>query len=226
MSWLSNALTSSIGRKIIMAVTGLFLCSFLVIHLIGNLQLFKNDGGVAFNIYSHFMGTNPLIRTIEWVLVAGFGFHIYEAIALTGKNRKARGGQGYVENRIEQNSPWASRNMGLLGTIILVFLLVHLYNFFWRARFGELDPDINNNDDLYTLVVSSFHQWWYVLLYVLAQVALCYHLIHGFKSAFQSLGLTHRKYTPLVTYVGYVFAVVVCAGFAAMPLYFFFFTQS
>lgn len=222
MSWLSNALTSSIGRKIIMAVTGLFLCSFLVIHLIGNLQLFKNDGGVAFNIYSHFMGTNPIIRTIEWVLVAGFGFHIYEAIALTGKNRKARGSQGYVEDRIGQNSPWASRNMGLLGTIILIFLLVHLYNFFWRARFGELDPDINNNDDLYTLVVSSFQQWWYVLLYVLAQVALCYHLIHGFKSAFQSLGLTHRKYTPLVTYVGYAFSVIVCAGFAAMPLYFFF----
>lgn len=222
MSWLSNALTSSIGRKIIMAVTGLFLCSFLVIHLVGNLQLFKNDGGAAFNIYSHFMGTNPIIRTIEWVLVAGFGFHIYEAIALTGKNRKARGGQGYVENRIEQNSPWASRNMGLLGSIILFFLIVHLYNFFWRARFGTLSPDINNNDDLYTLVVTSFREWWYVLLYVLAQVAICYHLIHGFKSAFQSLGLTHRKYTPLVTMIGYGFAIIVCAGFAAMPLYFFF----
>lgn len=222
MSWLSNALTSSIGRKIIMAVTGLFLCSFLVVHLVGNLQLFKNDGGAAFNIYSHFMGTNPLIRTLEIGLVLGFGFHIYEAIALTGKNKKARGGQGYVVNHIEQNSPWASRNMGLLGTIILIFLLVHLYNFFYRARFGELDPDINNNADLYTLVVSSFHQLWYVVLYVLAQVALCYHLIHGFKSAFQSLGLTHRKYTPLVTYVGYAFAVLVCAGFAAMPLYFYF----
>ncbi|RTQ45408.1 succinate dehydrogenase cytochrome b subunit [Hymenobacter gummosus] len=222
MSWLSNALTSSIGRKIIMAVTGLFLCSFLVIHLIGNLQLFKNDGGDAFNVYSHFMGTNPVIRTIEWVLVAGFVFHIYEAIALTGKNRKARGSQGYVENRIGQNSPWASRNMGLLGTVILFFLIVHLYNFFWRARFGTLDKDINNHDDLYTLVVTSFHEWWYVLLYVLAQVALCYHLIHGFKSAFQSLGLTHRKYTPFVTYLGYAFAVIVCAGFAAMPLYFFF----
>ncbi|RAK66111.1 succinate dehydrogenase cytochrome b subunit [Hymenobacter edaphi] len=222
MSWLSNALTSSIGRKIIMAVTGLFLCSFLVVHLVGNLQLFKNDGGAAFNIYSHFMGTNPIIRTLEFGLLFGFGFHIYEAFVLTGKNRKARGSQGYVANHIEQNSPWQSRNMGLLGTIILVFLLVHLYNFFYRARFGDLDPDINNNDDLYTLVVSSFHQWWYVLLYVLAQVALCYHLIHGFKSAFQSLGLTHRKYTPFVTYLGYAFSVLVCAGFAAMPLYFFF----
>jgi succinate dehydrogenase / fumarate reductase, cytochrome b subunit len=223
MSWLSNALTSSIGRKIIMAVTGLFLCSFLVVHLVGNLQLFKNDGGAAFNIYSHFMGTNPLIRTLEFVLLAGFGFHIYEAIALTGKNRKARGGQAYVEDRIQQNSPWQSRNMGLLGTVILFFLIVHLYNFFYRARFGDLDKDINSNDDLYKLVVTSFHVEWYVALYVLAQVALCYHLIHGFKSAFQSLGLTHRKYTPFVTFLGYGFSVIVCAAFAAMPLYFYFF---
>ncbi|WP_400191679.1 succinate dehydrogenase cytochrome b subunit [Hymenobacter sp. B81] len=222
MSWLSNALSSSIGRKIVMSITGLFLCSFLVIHLIGNLQLFKNDGGVAFNIYSHFMGTNPVIRTLELVLVAGFVFHIYEAIVLSGKNRAARGKQRYAVDHIEQNSPWASRNMGLLGTVILVFLIIHLYNFFWRARFGDLDKDINSNDDLYTLVVTSFHQWWYVLLYVLAQAALCYHLIHGFKSAFQTLGLTHRKYTPFLTYFGYAFAIIVCAGFAAMPLYFFF----
>ncbi|KAA9339122.1 succinate dehydrogenase cytochrome b subunit [Hymenobacter busanensis] len=222
MSWLSNALSSSIGRKIIMSITGLFLCSFLVIHLIGNLQLFKNDGGVAFNIYSHFMGTNPVIRTIEFVLLAGFVFHIYEAIALTGRNKAARGPQGYKVDNIGQNSPWQSRNMGLLGTIILIFLLVHLYNFFYRARFGDLDPDINSNDDLYTLVASSFKQWWYVLLYVLAQVALAYHLIHGFKSAFQTLGLTHRKYTPFITYFGYAFSIIVCAGFAAMPLYFFF----
>ncbi|GAA4381789.1 succinate dehydrogenase cytochrome b subunit [Hymenobacter koreensis] len=222
MSWLSNALSSSIGRKIIMSITGLFLCSFLVIHLIGNLQLFKNDGGVAFNIYSHFMGTNPVIRTVEWVLVAGFVFHIYESIMLTRRNKAARGSQGYAQNHNEQNSPWQSRNMGLLGTVILVFLLIHLYNFFYKARFGTLDPDINNNDDLYTLVVSSFHQLWYVVLYVLAQVALCYHLIHGFKSAFQTLGLTHRKYTPFITYFGYAFSILVCAGFAAMPLYFYF----
>lgn len=222
MSWLSKALSSSIGRKIIMAVTGLFLCSFLVVHLVGNLQLFKNDGGAAFNIYSHFMGTNPVIRTVEWVLVAGFVFHIYESILLTRRNKAARGARGYVVNHNEQNSPWQSRNMGLLGTIILIFLLVHLYNFFYRARFGELDPDINNNDDLYTLVVSSFQQWWYVLLYVLAQGALAFHLIHGFKSAWQTLGLTHRKYTPFITYFGYAFSIIVCAGFAAMPLYFFF----
>ncbi|AYA36959.1 succinate dehydrogenase [Hymenobacter oligotrophus] len=225
MSWLSKALTSSIGRKIVVAVTGLFLCSFLVVHLVGNLQLFKNDGGVAFNIYSHFMGTNPVIRVMEIVLVAGFVFHIYETYMLTARNKAARGAQGYVVNHNEQNSPWQSRNMGLLGTIILIFLLVHLYNFFYRARFGELDPDINNNDDLFTLVASSFKQWWYVVLYVAAQIALGFHLVHGFKSAFQTLGLTHRKYTPAITYAGYAFAILVAAGFAVMPLYFYFLTD-
>jgi len=224
MSWISKTFSSSIGRKIIMSLTGLFLCSFLVVHLIGNLQLFKNDDGVAFNIYSHFMGTNPVIRTVEWLLVLGFGFHIYESWLLARRNKTARG-TDYVVNHSEQNSRWQSRNMGLLGTIILIFLLVHLYNFFWRARFGDLDPDINNNADLYTLVVSSFHQWWYVALYVLAQVALCYHLLHGFRSSFQTLGLNHRKYTPAIQKIGYAFSVIVCLGFAIMPLYFFFFTN-
>ncbi|WP_324671582.1 succinate dehydrogenase cytochrome b subunit [Hymenobacter sp. GOD-10R] len=222
MSWISNTFSSSIGRKVVVAITGLFLCSFLVVHLIGNFQLFKNDGGAAFNIYSHFMGTNPVIRTVEWVLLLGFVFHIYESYTLAVRNRAARS-VGYVESRPSQNSPWYSRSMALLGTIILLFLLVHMYNFFYRARFGDLDPDINNNADLYTLVYSSFKQWWYVLLYVAAQVALCYHLIHGFRSGFQTLGLNHRKYTPLIRVIGYAFAILVCAGFAAMPLYFFFF---
>jgi succinate dehydrogenase / fumarate reductase cytochrome b subunit len=177
------------------------------------------------------MGTNPLIRTIEWVLVLGFGFHIYEALVLTRRNQGARP-QKYAVNHSEQNSEWTSRNMGILGSIILIFLLVHLYNFFWRARFaGDLlkmggeNPETRDYDNLYMAVVSSFHIWWYVLLYVAAQISLGYHLWHGFGSAFQTLGLNHRKYTPLIKAVGYGFSVIVAAGFAAMPLYFFLFTN-
>ena len=224
MSWFTKTFSSSIGRKIIMSLTGLFLCTFLVVHLIGNFQLFKNDDGVAFNVYSHFMGHNPVIRTIEWGLVLGFGFHIYEAALLSWRNKSARA-HGYVQWQAKQNSEWTSRNMGILGSIILVFLIVHLYNFFWRARFGTLDPDINKNDDLYKLVVSSFHQWWYVILYVAAQASLGYHLWHGFRSGFQTLGLNHRKYMPLIKNFGYAFAVIISAGFASMPLYFLFFTN-
>ncbi|WP_240540731.1 succinate dehydrogenase cytochrome b subunit [Hymenobacter montanus] len=213
-----------------MSISGLFLCTFLVVHVVGNLQLFKHDQGAAFNAYSHFMGTNPIIRTIEWVLVLGFGFHIYEAFALVRRNKAARG-HGYAQWKAEQNSEWTSRNMGLLGTIILIFLIVHLYNFFWRARFGGLEkiggdnPEISDYDNLYLAVVSSFHIWWYVLLYVAAQISLGYHLWHGFRSGFQTLGLNHRKYMPVIKYAGYVFSVVVSAAFASMPLYFYLFTN-
>lgn len=224
MSWFTKTFSSTIGRKVIMSITGLFLCSFLVVHLIGNLQLFKNDGGEAFNIYSEFMGHNPVIRTLELVLLAGFVFHIYDAWALTQRNKSARSVK-YAVNHLDQNSNWSSRNMGLLGTVILVFLIVHLYNFFWRARFGDLPTQTiegESVDNLYMVVVESFKIWWYVALYVIAMVALCFHLIHGFASAFQTLGLNHKKYTPAIKAIGYGFSVLVCAGFAAMPLYFFF----
>jgi succinate dehydrogenase / fumarate reductase, cytochrome b subunit len=223
MSWFTKTFSSTIGRKIVMSITGLFLCSFLVVHLIGNLQLFKDDGGNAFNIYSHFMGTNPIIRTMEFVLLAGFVFHIWDAIALTRRNKAARP-VAYAVNHSEQNSNWSSRNMGLLGTVILVFLIIHLYNFFIPTKTGELGPITIEGveyDNLYVKVVEAFQNPLYVALYVISMIALAFHLMHGFKSAFQTLGLNHKKYTPTIKAVGYAFSILVCLGFAAMPLYFF-----
>ncbi|RIJ42556.1 succinate dehydrogenase cytochrome b subunit [Pontibacter oryzae] len=222
MNWFTKTFSSTIGRKVIMSITGLFLCSFLVIHLIGNFQLFKDDGGLAFNVYSEFMGHNPIIRTLEIVLLLGFVFHIYDAFVLTRRNKTARPVE-YANTRPSENSTWSSRNMGLLGTVILVFLIIHLYNFFWRARFGDIPADADGVENLYMVVVESFQQWWYVLLYVVAMAALAFHLIHGFQSAFQTLGLTHKKYTPFIQAFGYAFSVLICLGFAIMPLYFFFF---
>jgi succinate dehydrogenase / fumarate reductase, cytochrome b subunit len=222
MNWFTKTFSSTIGRKIIMSITGLFLCSFLVVHLIGNLQLFKADGGEPFNIYSHFMANNVVIRTMEFVLVAGFLFHIYDAIVLTRRNKASRP-VGYVNSNPSENSTWSSRNMGLLGTIILVFLLIHLWNFFVPARFGGLEAVENTEyENMYAEVVNAFRNPLYVALYVISMVALAYHLIHGFQSAFQSLGLTHKKYTPFIQKFGYAFSIIVCLGFAAIPLYFFF----
>ncbi|MBK0402230.1 succinate dehydrogenase cytochrome b subunit [Adhaeribacter sp. BT258] len=225
MSWFAKTFSSTIGRKIVMSITGLFLCSFLVIHLIGNFQLFKDDGGAAFNVYSHFMGHNPVIRVLEFVLLAGFVFHIWDAVALTRRNKAARS-VGYAMNRPQDNSNWSSRNMGLLGTVILVFLIIHLYNFFLPTKTGGLDKVMVDGmmiDNLYIRVAESFKIWWYVALYVISMIALAYHLVHGFQSAFQTLGLNHKKYTPAIKTLGYVFSVLVCLGFASMPLYFFLF---
>jgi len=225
MNWFTKTFSSTIGRKIVMSVTGLFLCSFLVVHLIGNLQLFNNDGGAAFNIYSHFMANNMVIRVMEIVLVLGFLFHIYDAVVLTRKNKTARPVDYQVQHP-EENSTWSSRNMGLLGTVILVFLVIHLWNFFVPARFGGLEGVVIEDveyENLYLRVVESFQIWWYVALYVISMVALAYHLIHGFQSAFQTLGLSHKKYTPFIQQFGYAFSVIVCLGFAIIPLYFFFF---
>ena len=225
MNWFTKTFSSTIGRKIVMSVTGLFLCSFLIVHLLGNLQLFRNDGGEAFNLYSDFMAHNGIIRTMEWVLLAGFAFHIYDALVLSRRNQAARP-IGYQNNHPEENSSWSSRNMGLLGMVILVFLIIHLWNFLIPARFDGLEP-VNIKDveyeNLYAQVVYAFKQWWYVLIYVVGMIALAYHLIHGFQSAFQTLGLNHKKYTPFIQMFGYAFSVIVCLAFAAIPLYFFFF---
>jgi succinate dehydrogenase / fumarate reductase, cytochrome b subunit len=224
MSWFTKTFSSTIGRKFVMSVTGLFLCSFLVVHLIGNLQLFNDDGGKAFNIYSQFMGHNMLIRAMEIVLLLGFVFHIWDAVALTRRNKSARSVK-YAVNRLEENSNWSSRNMGLLGTVILVFLLIHLYNFFLPTKTGALDQVVIDGemvDDLYSHVVLAFQNPLYVLLYVVSMVALAYHLIHGFQSAFQTLGLNHKKYSPAIRGFGYIFSILVCLGFASMPVYFFF----
>ena len=225
MSWFTKTFSSTIGRKLVMSITGLFLCSFLVVHLIGNLQLFNDDGGQAFNIYSEFMGHNMLIRTMEFVLLAGFVFHIWDAVAITRRNQSARKVK-YAYNRPQENSNWSSRNMGLLGTVILVFLLIHLYSFFLPTKTGQLEQVLIDGelvDDLYSHVVLAFQNPLYVLLYVISMVALAYHLIHGFQSAFQTLGLNHKKYSPFIRSFGYIFSILVCLGFASMPVYFFLF---
>jgi len=218
-------LSSSLGRKFVMAVTGLFLISFLVVHLSGNLLLFKEDGGAAFNAYAHFMGTNEVIRVMEIVLFAGIIFHFAEGVSLVLKNRKARP-QRYAQ-KDPSGATWSSRWMGALGGIITVFLVLHLSDFFYKSRLATPEPgvielvDADGTRNLYAVVREAFAVSWYSGVYVVCMVGLAFHLVHGFRSAFQTLGLSHRGYALQVRRLGAAFAILVPLAFASMPIYFY-----
>jgi succinate dehydrogenase / fumarate reductase cytochrome b subunit len=216
---------SSLGRKYLMALSGLFLCTFLIVHCIGNLQLFKDDGGQAFNEYTYFMTHNPLIKIVSYVNYALILLHVIDGFMLLAANRRARP-QGYATVNQSKSSTWSSRNMGILGTLILTFLVIHMRTFWFEMHFGSM-PTINYEGseilykDMYLIVSEAFTQVWYVALYVVCMFALAFHLFHGFSSAFQTLGLNHHKYTPIIKGIGVgVFAIIIPALFAAMPLFF------
>ncbi|WKN43809.1 succinate dehydrogenase cytochrome b subunit [Tunicatimonas pelagia] len=223
MSWFSQALNSTIGKKVIMALTGLFLITFLIVHASGNTLLFRSDGGEAFNLYAEFMTTNPLIKAASIILYSGIILHVVYALVLSIRNKSARP-VGYSVANSSQNSSWKSRNMGVLGTIVLIFLIIHMRSFWYEMKFGEVPTMLVDGaevKDLYSIVTAAFTQWWYVLIYVLAMVGLGYHLAHGFWSAFQTLGLQHKKYSPFIKSAGLAFAIAVPLLFASMPIYLF-----
>ncbi len=202
-----------------MGLTGLFLISFLVVHCFLNCFIFIPDGGLTFNIGAHFMATNWIIRTMEIVLFIGIIWHIVQALRLTIENRKARPVKYAMENG-NANSKWYSRWMGLLGTLILIFLIVHLAHFWVVSRFtGIPTHDANGHEDLYAVMLEVFKNPGIVILYILSMFSLGYHLAHGFQSAFQTFGLNHPTYTPFIKKLGLAFSIVVPALFAAMPLY-------
>jgi succinate dehydrogenase / fumarate reductase, cytochrome b subunit len=219
---LQKAFTSSIGKKLLMGITGLFLISFLLVHCSINACMFMNDGGDLFNRAAHFMGTNWIIRTMEIVLFGGLLLHIVQGLLLWQQNSAKRPVK-YAVSAANENSKWYSRSMGLLGTILLMFLIVHLYHFWRESRFGDLPEITASNGDtvmnLYSEMQLVFANIWVVVLYVLAMISLGYHLLHGFSSAFQSLGLNHKKYTPLIKIAGIIFSILVPLLFAAMPVF-------
>lgn len=201
-----------------MSLTGLFLITFLIVHLIGNLQLLKDDNGMSFNIYAHFMASNPVIKAVAYLLYATFLVHIIWALLLTIHNRKSR---DHAYKVFRNSSGWASRNMGILGTFILIFLVIHLKDFWAVVMWGSLPTqtyDGSNYEDLYLIVAQAFSQGWYVALYVVSMALLAFHLWHGFASAFQTLGLNHIKYSPIIKFVGRLYAIVVPLLFAWIPI--------
>jgi succinate dehydrogenase / fumarate reductase, cytochrome b subunit len=272
-----SAFSSSIIKKVWMALTGLFLCTFLVGHLAGNMQLILKtgeEGRRAFNEYAYFMGHNPFIKVLSYVTYFSIIFHAVQGIYLTYQNKKARP-QGYAYSKPGANSSLPSRYMAILGTIILVFIVTHMANFWWRAKIKEDIPlhtyiisakdqmgqtqeqemyythnlqlipksdeiVVKNNTelfmanfnvkiadgykDLHTVVMDFFNPkkndmaFAYLLLYVVSMAVLAFHLWHGFASGFQSLGLNHKRYTPLIHGAGKLFALAVPGLFALITI--------
>ena len=207
-----------------MALSGLFLILFLAVHLAGNLQLLKDDGGMAFNVYAKFMTSNPLIKFISYTNYILILMHIVVAIMLTRYNRSARGSEGYAVTS-GKSSHWTSRNMGILGSIIVIFMVIHLRDFWAQMHWGSVpmaNYDGEEVKDLYQIVSLAFSEAWYVGLYVVCMIILAFHLWHGFTSAFQTLGLNHMKYNPVINFVGRAFAIIVPALFALIPIMMFF----
>lgn len=215
---------SSLVKKYWMALTGLFLITFLIVHAGINAMIFFNDGGKMFNEWAHFMGSNVLIRTAEIGLFIGFGVHIVDGLMLYFQNRKARPVK-YAYEKASASSKWYSRSMALLGTLILLFLVVHMAHFWVKSRItglsvedSEMVIDGHVYENLYAEMLLVFQSPLVVVIYVLGCLALLYHLIHGFRSAFQSLGIGQHKYKNTIALVGDAFSVIICVLFAAMPV--------
>ena len=278
----SALLKSSIAKKYWMALTGLFLCLFLAGHLAGNLQLLVPNNALNFNQYALFMTSNPAVKLLSYLTYISILFHAIDGIALTIQNKKARP-IGYAKTN-GSSSSLASRNMAVLGTIILVFIATHMVNFWAKMHFDKNMPlmtkiidvqgqkqnfyvgtqvgqyfpveqvakegdktdqtmmpkqfviknrtelyysqaDVKTADlykDLYKLTVAFFkdakYGLYFTIGYVLAMLALSFHLWHGFQSAFQTIGVNSSKLTPVIKFFGKAFAIIVPLLFAIIPL--------
>ncbi|MDR0791813.1 MAG: succinate dehydrogenase cytochrome b subunit [Chitinophagaceae bacterium] len=211
---------TTLQHKLWMSGTGLFLCFFLIIHLLGNLQLLlpPDRAQEQFNRYSQLLSGNIIIEIVAYVLYASIIGHAVYAIIITVKNSKAAGA-GYAYDKRGASSVWYSRNMGLLGTVIFLFLIIHFKDFWYQYKFTALPLDAAGNKDLYTIVEKAYQQLWYVALYEIALIALGFHLLHGFYSAARTLGVFHPKYVRWVKVAGWVYTAVITLGFMSMPIY-------
>lgn len=219
MTW-KQMFTSSVGKKLVMGFTGIFLVLFLIVHVGLNACIWAMDNGVMFNKAAHFMGANVVPRILEIGLFAGFFLHIIQGYMLELQNRKARG-TAYAVSYGNKGSKWYSRSMALLGTLLLLFLIMHIKHFWVPSRITGLEPmmiDGKEYHNLYGEMLVVFENPVIVVLYVIGCISLAYHLAHGFQSAFRTVGINNPKYTTLLETVGYGFSIIVPLAFAMMPI--------
>lgn len=216
MIW-KQLFTSSVGKKILMAFTGFFLIAYLIVHATINAFIFFDDGGKTFNTVASFMLHNYVIRILEVGLFLGFILHIVQGLMLWRQNKAARK-IGYQKQKYLPEIKWNSRVMGWLGTFILLFLVMHLYHF-WASTKHELyfnGPDVNLYEEMKVVFTNPV---WFVL-YMIGLASLLFHLLHGFKSAFETFGVNNKRWTPVIRGIGVFYSVVICLLFASMPLAF------
>ena len=224
MKW-SEFFTSSIGKKWVMGLTGLFLISFLVVHAGINACIWANDGGVMFNKAAHFMGATIVIRVLEVGLFIGIFIHIIQGYALTVSNQSKRK-KGYAVPMGNKGSKWYSRSMGLLGTILLLFFIIHWAHFWVPSRItgtGLNETVVGPGAEIkvhnvFALMKETFSELWVVIVYVLACFSLCWHLIHGFQSAFRTVGVSNPRYLALINTTGIAYSIFISLVFAMMPI--------
>lgn len=218
---MSTFIGASVGRKLVVAVSGLFLVVFLVVHLVVNLTMFA--GAETYNQVAHWMGSNPAIQVMRPVLALGILVHLVLSAQLAISNWSRRP-QGYLMVDPAGGSSWASRNMLALGVLIILFLALHISSFSIRMTFGS--PPVTEiagetMKDAYSMVTAKFSLWWYVGLYTVAMISLGLHLAHGFQSAIQTIGFSDHRWRGRWMALGYAYSIVVAVGFAVLPLYFF-----
>jgi succinate dehydrogenase / fumarate reductase cytochrome b subunit len=222
---MSNIFASSIGKKLIMSLAGLFLILFLIVHLSINLSLIFSDSREIFNKAAHFMSSNILVKIFEVILFGGFILHMFYGIFLQLLNWFARGRRYRIEN-FSQTS-FFSKFMIHTAVIIAVFLVLHLMDFYFKAKiFGEVPEVLYNGKsyhDMGLLVIEKFKIPGFVIFYLACFIFLAFHLLHGFWSAFQTLGLDHKVYTPVIKGAGILYTFLVIGGFALIPIYIYFY---
>lgn len=209
-------------RKNMIALTGLFLCLFLIVHLSANclLLLPQDTARGLYNAYSTFLRENPLIMVVAYALYASILIHVLYAVLVLIRNRKAKPVK-YAVNLHRENSSWASQNMGVLGALILIFILVHLVNFWARIKLGigaEVAYDEAGNKDIYEVTYSLFQNIYYVAFYALLAIPLGLHLHHGLQAAFKTLGFYHQPGLDWLARVSLIYAILISAGFGIIPI--------
>ena len=220
---MSSIFTSSIGKKLLMSLAGIFLITFLLVHLGINLLVIIFDDPMVYNKAAHFMSSNILIKIFEIVLFGGLLLHVIYALILQIQNWIARPRRYSKANY--SNTSFFSKFMIHTAAIILVFLVIHFVDFYIKAKFGraaEIHVDGVIYHDFATEIVDKFKMLPFVVFYIAAFIFLGFHLIHGFQSAFKTLGLDHKKYTPVIQVLAIIYTVVVVAGYSIIPLVIYF----